>query len=87
MSKFKLTVWTSRTSSIVSEARRAAAESGQYEYEPKLRAVKTVSGEITELASAVKFSNMPRIDLDVAQPFGADPPQWSALTVILFLVL
>ena len=46
------------------------------QYPPNLRTVQTVSGEITELAAAVKFTNLPRIELDMAQPFGADPPCW-----------
>jgi crotonobetainyl-CoA:carnitine CoA-transferase CaiB-like acyl-CoA transferase len=45
-------------------------------YQPNLRTVSTVSGEITELAAAVKFSSMPRVELNIAQPFGADAPTW-----------
>ncbi|MBY0548299.1 MAG: CoA transferase [Candidatus Obscuribacterales bacterium] len=46
------------------------------EYPAKLHTVQTVCGAVTELSPAVEFDSMPRCDLTMLHPFGADPPAW-----------
>ena len=45
-------------------------------YPARLRTVQTDCGEITELAAEVRATDLPRVDLALARPFGADPARW-----------
>ncbi len=45
-------------------------------YPLKLITKPTTYGDITQLAPAVQFSNMPESNLTLMQPFGADRPVW-----------
>ena len=47
------------------------------EYPVNLHSFATTCGKVTELAPAVTFSNMPRKDLSMLQPFGADAAEWT----------
>lgn len=47
------------------------------EYPTKLHSFATSFGKVTELAPAVTFDNMPRKDLTILHPFGADAPEWT----------
>lgn len=50
------------------------------EYPTNLHSFMTACGKVTELAPAVTFDRMPREDLTLLQPFGADTPDWSTAT-------
>ncbi len=47
------------------------------EYPTNLHSFMTSCGKVTELAPAVSFDKMPRKDLTLLQPFGADEAKWS----------
>lgn len=46
------------------------------EYPTSLHSFDTACGKVTELVPAVTFDKMPRKDLTLLQPFGADAPGW-----------
>lgn len=46
------------------------------EYPTNLHSFQTACGKVTELAPAVVFDKMPRKDLNLLQPFGADRAEW-----------
>lgn len=46
------------------------------EYPTNLHSFMTACGKVTELAPAVSFTNMPRKDLTMLNPFGADEAEW-----------
>lgn len=48
------------------------------EYPVNLHSFATAYGKVTELAPAVTFFDMPRKDLTMLQPFGADLAQWNS---------
>lgn len=47
------------------------------EYPVNLHSFDTVCGKVTELAPAVNFDHMPRKNLTMLQPFGADAADWN----------
>lgn len=47
------------------------------EYPTNLHSFDTAFGKVTELVPPVSFDKMPRKDLTLLQPFGADAPEWT----------
>ena len=74
----KSAMWVQDLGYVADELLQTSELSRVDTYPAKLMSVDTTYGEITQLAPAYTFSNMPTVNLTRLVPFGADAPEFTS---------